>query len=740
MNRTIWSFLGSARGAWLTAGLLCVLLAWMSTGRAPIAQVWADEGTFLSMTASLALDGDLLFTEADLSRLDVSDPGRSALILQRGARGIAYSKPVVLPLLAVPWWALFGDLGLVLLNATALGLGLWLGQRYLTRLAWKWSLDRGERVDPGDHSGHVAWLLVTFVFAAVVVPYVFWRMADLLQLCFNLIGLVLCLAHVRGIAPSDVGGAMPGVRDRILDHRAAPWIGVILVALTTNMRLSNGALVLIPVLADALNRRWGRAVAKGMLAAATVALMATGTWLLTGAPEPYRAERTTFVPMTGYPAGSDAAQAMERFDIRPATHVNALGDAGRVAYSAVYFWLGRHTGLIFYFPAAVVFLGLAIRRSDRVTWACLAGAAVVLVFFIVWKPVNYFGGATFIGNRYFLSVYPAFLLAMARLPSWRALALAWLVAMTSYGSATLSIAQSKDFDQGSQNHTRAGLLRSLPYESTAHHLDGTRDQYWAGQFQRFVDRSAQVRGDHFELVAGRPDTGLMVAQWQDPGALRYIVQAEAPEATLVVTDWQLRKRRYAVGRDLAPGDGSVGIDLESFKAWRYHGFWFESRGFWSRVLNMRLEAPEGTTARLYHLGDPEQAAVAFNYERAPMDLPSRVEAGTRTTVILKARNMSGAFWRKGDVLEVTGRYRLWRDGELEVESGRFPIPRRIGGGELLELPMTVSWPAVPGTVKLELDLVLENIDWFQARLGGPVATAQVEVVEPGTGNSPSPRL
>ena len=723
MIERIVDLFGSKRAAVVTACLVTALLAWLSTYRTPLSRVWADEGTFLAMTASLALDGDLRFTDADLARLDTTDPGRASLILERTELGIAYSKPVVLPLAAAPFWALFGDAGLVVLNAVALLFSLWLTHRYLQRLR-----------DPDGDGADPLWVVTTFVFAAVVLPYVFWRMADLLQLALTLTGLVLCFARLRSPGPHSPSDVRPGLRDRILDHPAAPWLGVALVAITTNMRLSNGALILIPVLAELFAGRFRRAVASGLVGAATVAAAVGLTFLLTGALDPYRAERTTFMPSTGYPAGADANVALERFDIKPATHVNTMARGSQIAYAAAYFWLGRHSGLLIYFPAVVVFLWVAVRRSDARTWACLLGAGVVLAFFIAWKPVNYFGGATFIGNRYFLSIYPAFLLAMARRPSRRALALVWLVAAAVYASATWSILTHHDVDPGSQSHVRGGWLAALPYESTSRSLDDTLDRYWTGQFVRFLDPMARVTKDSFELQAGR-STDVLIAQWQEPGTLRFMVEAEADEATLVVEDWR-RSRRYAVGRALAPERGLVGIDVETAVPWRRHGFWFEQQPYWTRLLRLRLDAPPGTTARLHHLGDPQLAAAAFKYEALDMQPPTRAVAGTADTVMLRVRNSSSAIWQPNDVTAVTGRFRVLRGESVLTESGRIALSGSIDPGGTLELPIEVRWPDVTGVVTLELDLVLEHIDWFKSRLGHPVLRAEVELSEPPS--SPGP--
>ena len=445
-------------------------------------------------------------------------------------------------------------------------------------------------------------------------------------------------------------------------------------------------------------------------------------------PVMFGSKRTSFVPSTGYPAGPDAEVALERFEARPATHhVKVFKDQRQIAYSVLYFWVGRHSGLLFYFPAAVMFLWLALRFPSRVGAACLIGAAVTLAFFMISKPLNYFGGGTFIGNRYFLSVYPAFLLALTRLPSPRALAVAWALAVLTYGSAALSVARVHEIDSSSQSHVHAGVLRLLPFESTSISLDSIRNRYWAGQYVRFVDPFPRVSKSAFDLTAGRPGSELMVAHWQPSGTLRYVVETDAPKAELVVTDWR-GERRYAVGRDISPDGSVVGVEIETGPPWRYHGYWFAENTFSSRAFRLRLDGPEGAVARLHHLGDPQIAAMAFDYRAEPLELPSTALVGSSQTVRLRAINTSGAEWKSDDVLAVTARYRLWRDGEKIFESRRLPIPGKIGPGQMLDLPVDVRWPNDPGPVTLELDLVLEHVDWFQNRLGHPLATAQVELL------------
>ncbi|MEM8931466.1 MAG: hypothetical protein AAGE94_09840, partial [Acidobacteriota bacterium] len=682
-------------GVWavVLAVVASIALATMASMRTPLGEVWADEGTFLAMAESLAEDGDLWFTDEDRERLDGAEIGRSALILERTPGGIAYSKPVVLPLVAAPFYALFGSSGLVVLNGLALLVALTLAAWVLARLE--------ARDDAPAGSGRLVW--VTFLFAGVVVPYVFWRMADLLQLTLVLGGLSLVLAADRGLTSSSPTGWL----ERFVSWRGAPWLGTALVAMTVSMRVSNGALAVVPVLSALFAGQWRRAFGRAGVVVAVVALLAATTWGFTGALDPYRAERTTFVPSVGYPTGDDAEEALGRFDLAPATHHAMLPGAREIAYGSLYVLIGRHSGLLIYFPAALLFALAALRRSDAAGRACLVGAGVAITFFAVAKPENFFGGETFLGNRYFLSIYPALLFAPARLPRARGLVAVWLVALLGYGSAVTSVARSHHLDDGSQSHARAGLFRLLPYESTAQAIEGRRDRYWAGQFVRFIDPFAEVEPFAFELEAGRPATEVMVVHWQPPGALRYVVTTEAADATLVVDDYR-REHRFAVGRGEGT-DGLVNLDVVTARPWRYHRFWFEDQVYWARVLRLELDAPAGTRARLVHLGDPAVAESTFSYRLMDAVVPEVVGAGSEGGITLRFENTSRNHWEARDTTPVTARWRLSRHGET-VADGIWRLTERVAPGGVVDLELDLPWPVEPGPVEVEVAYVPDEVE------------------------------
>ena len=93
----------------------------------------------------------------------------------------------------------------------------------------------------------------------------------------------------------------------------------------------------------------------------------------------------------------------------------------KLPYNIVYFFLGRHTGLVpYFFPAVLALYYYVVRggwRAGQGRGAILGASLLMMLFYLLWLPFNYQGGGGFIGNRYFASFYPAFVFLIGALPS-----------------------------------------------------------------------------------------------------------------------------------------------------------------------------------------------------------------------------------------------------------------------------------------------------------------------------------
>jgi len=715
-------FASSTLPFWLLAAAALALFAAIRAHRLPLAELRGDEATYVAMAASLARDGDLAFAAPD--RRWAEARGGAALILERTARGVHYSKPVLYPLLAAPFLAIAGEAGLIAFNLLVLGLALLLARALLVRVA------AGARVTEA---------LLTFACASALVPYLVWRMAETLQVALALAGLSLALAAERGAS-----GPAQGAVARLLAARHAPLTGALLLGLLIGLREPHAAVAAVPVLAALGGRRWRRAAAAAAAVAAGYLLVLGLTWATTGALNPYKAERATFNAATGYPAGEDAARALARFGTDEAwatsmLDVRPVWQGERTAYAVLYFFVGRHSGLIAYFPAALLLGALALGARDRVAWAGLAGFAGLAAFYLVWWPANYFGGETFVGNRYLLAAYPCLLLALPRLPSRRALAAVWGVAAIAGASALASVVRAGELDPTSQSHAHAGLFRLLPYESSASNIDGRRDRYWSGDFVRFVDPYARADEWSFELAAGDPAAEIELATVWEGDPTTWLVTCDAPRATLVVSDWR-RTRRFPLTAHGAGSGGPVEVDLAP--AWRVHPFWWsDGRPARARLVRFALEVPGGgfASARLRYLGRrrlPTGFAREVEAVTLPEEIPVPLEAAPR--VRLRVRNGGDWTWRSDDALPVQAGVRwLPFDASARPVEMRVPLPRPVAPGEQLELEVPLTPPAA-GTYRVLVDLVLEDVAWFGDRVGEPLAEGRIEVRLRTTSESAGP--
>ena len=700
---------------WLLAAVSLSVLGAIRAGRLPEHDLRGDEGTYVAMAASLARDNDLAFGAADAAWA-ARKPGGVAVILERTGRGIFYSKPVLYPLLASPCFAMFGARGLVVFNVLVLLAALLCARALLVRL--------GPR-------GRATETLLTFLFAGAVATYVVWRMAESLQVALATAGLALALAAERPTTQ-----APRGALERFLELRGAPLLGAGLLGLLVGLREPHLVVALVPVGAAALRRDGWRAVRLTLAVAAGYLLVLALTWGLTGAVFPYKAARSTFNATTGYPSGDATESLLSRFENPEDLATSTLSLAPRwqpavSAYSTLYFFVGRHSGLLAYLPFVLVLLAVALRRPDRVTLAAVAGFAGLALFFLIWWPSNYFGGETFVGNRYVLAACPALLLGLGRLPSRRALLAAWAVAAVAGASAWVSVARTGASDPTSQSHAHAGVFRWLPYESTASAIDGRRDRYWSGDFLRFVDPYARADPFSFELTSGEPAAEVELATTWSGAPTTWLVAADRPGATLVVSDW-LRSRGYQLSPAGTGSGGPVSVDLSP--PWRVHPFWWSQGAFArARLLRFALAGGDGpVTARVRYLGRRAVPATFARRAEAPplptslvFGVPGRNEAWP-----LRLTNTGDWTWSSDDPLTVQLGVRYLplslavggaRSGEV-----RIPLPRAVAPGESVDLKVPLDAPPGNGRYRVVVDLVLEDVAWFGDRTGSPLAAGEID--------------
>jgi hypothetical protein len=689
--------------------------------------VRGDEGTYLAMAESLALDGDLRLEAADVERLvAAADPGRQAVILQQVESGDFYSKPALYPLLAAPFYRVLGGAsGLVALNLLALAAALGCAWLYLRRF----DADRALLT------------LVSFAGAGALLAYVAWRTSDLVQVAAVLAGLALCLGPLPRRGLGEVIPRAVAARPLFAGPGAA-LLGGLLLGLAGSLRITNLVMAGAPLLALWLHGQRRRA---GLVALGVAAALLTGAasnWALAGATSPYRTTRATFDTASGYPS-AEATPTENRYEtsyskvrirsprLRPAVS----------AYAALYFLVGRHSGLLLYSPVALLLLAASLRRLDRTGGALWLAAGGLSLLYLLWLPHNYFGGGACIGNRYFLVAYAA-LPFLGRPLGWRGLSPAWLLAALAFGSAFHSQRTAGELDRSSQGHAHAGVFRWLPYESTAENIEGSRERFWPKEdweLIHFADPYARVGDWSFELATGAP-TEIEVANRRPGAALRFLVNSPARRLRLMYRDWgkseEIELRR--------PFGHSGLVEIEPSPAWRRHPlwFWWQLRdAFHIRLFTLEISTPDGSPAQaeVRYLGSMELPNGEF-YRRTVLrgDLPEIAPPGGASAVPIEVRNDGDRPWLSGDVLPVHLGHRLACPGILPTEGRRLPLPATVMPGEVLSITLDVQWPEVEGECSLTVDLVVEGVSWFEAETGAPLVSGVVSLSSaPVSSDTPS---
>jgi len=128
----------------------------------------------------------------------------------------------------------------------------------------------------------------------------------------------------------------------------------------------------------------------------------------------------------------------------------------------------------------------------------------------------------------------------------------------------------------------------------------------------------------------------------------------------------------------------------------------------------------------------------FRAQIALIDPPSKLRVGQKETINVKIKNTSDVFWwaRGGETNDrndnkfyiAIGDRWLDASGKLLNEmDARLGISKDMKPGEELELPLLITAPTAPGEYILEVDMVQEQVSWFNEK-GSPTARTKVSVV------------
>ena len=703
----------------------------------------ADEAAYYLMALSLAHDGDLKLEVKDVDRLFQEFPYQPVnnliLMTHDGWRTVLYGKPYIYSLLAAPFARPFGADGLFFLNALLTVAMIWMGASYLSRF---------------NEEGTAALYSVGFFLLSAGFSYIFWVQPEVL----NMASVAACLYF--GLPREEPASSD---RRRLL---LAVISGAVLVFAVYNKPML-AAVGLAPLWGYVRRRGWktaGAWMAGAVLCMAVVAAISQG---LTGTPTSYLGvpQRGGFTvcepgrmpvepvkeavqaPRTGAGGAAAAAESptgnrMTWLFRKPDTHWSEFTD------NVGYFLWGRHAGLLPYLPFAVLSFVLFLVHGRRSTerWLLVAATVGIALFFLLQIAWNWQGGGGFIGNRYFINVYPAFLFLVTRIrPRWT------VPAGYAFAGLFLGPLLFTPFGAGGpeptlQAHVRNIPFRWLPLELTLRNVPGYHrvplgDFRAIGRREQFLPLGPLwVRGaDTVEiyLIAGQP---IEKAVFQ--------VSSPAPRNRIGIemgdTEQELTLKAGEAQRiELRPGEPTRTWVTGQGTHYAYRMVVTPETGrilHWTRELppescpyfasNEKVEESFFVGAEMTYLGSGETLeADLYAIRWGDTIVPTQVAAGQRFQVQTRLFNQSRVTWPNRGGASVYLAYH-WRtlDGRPVVWEGeRTELPAPVPPGGEVNVQQDIVAPPQPGRYVLELDPVFEHVSWFSERNGGTTFKREIEV-------------
>jgi hypothetical protein len=712
----------------------------------------ADEAAYYLAAQSLAYDHNLRVEPRDVDRAFQEFPfgpvNNMIVMSDDGWRTVHYAKPYIYSLCGAPFARLAGANGMLFFNMALTLAMMWMGYLYLRRY---------------NPPGLAALFSASFFLLSVGFSYVFWIQPEV----FNMFSVAACLFF--GLSRIDETG-LPG--------RRREWLFALLsggvLALAVFDKPMFAAVGLAPLWAYFRDRRW-RTLGVWMLGAVlSMAVIAGGSWRLTGHPSPYLGsggrQGVTLcepgkVPITpevvkaragGGGSGGDKHAAAAVPNSTTGNHWTWLFRAPDVtlyeeAENIGYFLVGRHTGMLVYTPfaaLALIFFLLPGRRRAGERWVLLAAVTAIALYFLTFIAWNWQGGGGFVGNRYFITAIPAFLFLVTEIRPPRLLLVGHVIAglflapllFTPFGAAVP--------EPTLQAHVRGLPFRFLPLELSLRNVPGYErvqigDLRVVGRKDVFVPQGEQM------WVAGASRVELY-----------FIGTRPLPKAVFQVTNLAPGNRveiRMGKAREVMDFGGEetrrVRLDPgEPFRVRRqkWATFWVYKMVVISRtgavqhwvrqyppnncptfVGDERTNENFFTGASLAYLGAGELLdADVYEVQWGNTVAPAQVRAGEPFTVITRLFNRSRYPWTAEGVARVNLAYH-WLDesGKEIVEDGlRTPMPWPVPPGGRVSVQQKVLAPPAPGRYVLELDPVLETVSWFAQKNGGKTQRIPIEVL------------
>lgn len=380
---------------------------------------WGDASTYYMQISSIAYDHDIQYQPIDLQRAlhtTFDDLPTGVFLIKTTSGTYFFGKEFSYALFATPFFIVLGIQGILVFNAVMFWSMILMGFLYLR--------------DNGNSDIVAGGISLLFFTVSTAFVYIFWVHSEIYIMFLVTLGLFLWTKYSE----------KPGSEKFLL-------CSAFIFGLATVSRIPNGLLFLPFLFHELYSRRFKRALSLFILFLIPILLFYGYFYAVTGVTSFYGGDQSFYT--SNYPfmnsGTGDAGPTISAIG-GPGQHGMTMGNSiaqaavnrlTSINYSngfnnAIYYFFGRFTGLIWYYPLAafalISFLILGIRSEVNVReivspkpglmknpaqFLILTGIILNILFFLFINGSNYFGGQHAVGNRYFW-IYPAFLFLIGK--------------------------------------------------------------------------------------------------------------------------------------------------------------------------------------------------------------------------------------------------------------------------------------------------------------------------------------
>lgn len=420
---------------------------------------FSDEGAYYPITQSIAYDFDLKYTRDDIVRIRSRfRNGPNGLFLKKVKTGeLYYAKSFAYPLFAAPFFRLFKEKGLLLMNGLMILLAVWMGFILLKKF----------------HSETKSFFFaLTFVGASVVPIYIWWLQADLFNFFMMFCGLFFLF--------------YPFKREKWL------YLSSLFFATAVFSKPSNIIAIAVVYLVFMVRREWKKFIVLTLISMSLLGGYFLINYMETGELNYMGGDRRTFFKSFPYD------QEGMGFEINTLPRMSADNYWKRyyvsthmVILNIFYYIFGRFSGMfIYFFPAFFILILFTLQKKRPDDWLILGAIMFSILFYVIITPSDYMGGGGTLGNRYFMSIYPLFFFLGFRTREFRMTILPAVVAM---------IFLSAPYLDGSYHSTQP---RFVGINTAASFFPPEKTQYYSVPTNvnpRNFGRRFKVEGNQYQL-------------------------------------------------------------------------------------------------------------------------------------------------------------------------------------------------------------------------------------------------